>query len=339
MDPSRLTERSQQALHDAQTKALRFGHTEISPEHLLLALLDLPEGLVSRLLVRAGIDTDDLRRSLEAELERRPRVSGAGSGGEARVSRALAQLLDEAEQQSQRLKDEYVSVEHLVLAMLEDTRQHGAGQLLRERGITSEAFLRTLLEVRGSQRVTSSTPEASYEALEKYGRDPRLRGAQRAPRSGDRARRGDPSRDPDPLAQDQEQPGADRRPGCRQDRDRRRARTAHRAPRRARGAARQDRLRARPGIPCGGGEVSRRVRGAAQGRAAGDHGRRGPDRALHRRAAHRRRRRCRRGRDGRRQHAEADARTGRAALHRGHHARRVPHDREGRPRSSAASSR
>ncbi|MDX6565273.1 MAG: ATP-dependent Clp protease ATP-binding subunit ClpB, partial [Gaiellales bacterium] len=170
MDPSRLTERSQQALHDAQTKALRFGHTEITPEHVLLALLDQPEGLAQRLLVRQGIDTPALHDELVRELERRPRVSGAGTG-EPRMSRELAQLLEAAEQQAQHLKDEYVSVEHLLLAMLGDNRQTGAGQLLRGRGVTRESFLQTLTEVRGSQRVTSSTPESSYEALEKYGRD------------------------------------------------------------------------------------------------------------------------------------------------------------------------
>jgi ATP-dependent Clp protease ATP-binding subunit ClpB len=170
MDPSRLTERSQQALHDAQTKALRFGHTEITPEHVLLALLDQPEGLAQRLLVRQGIDTPALHDELVRELERRPRVSGAGTG-EPRMSRELAQLLEAAEQQAQHLKDEYVSVEHLLLAMLGDNRQTGAGQLLRSRGVTRESFLQTLTEVRGSQRVTSSTPESSYEALEKYGRD------------------------------------------------------------------------------------------------------------------------------------------------------------------------
>jgi ATP-dependent Clp protease ATP-binding subunit ClpB len=170
MDPSRLTERSQQALHDAQTKALRFGHTEITPEHVLLALLDQPEGLAQRLLVRQGIDTPALHDELERELERRPRVSGAGTG-EPRMSRELARLLEAGEQQAQHLRDEYVSVEHLLLAMLGDNRQAGAGQLLRDRGVTRESFLQTLTEVRGSQRVTSSTPESSYEALEKYGRD------------------------------------------------------------------------------------------------------------------------------------------------------------------------
>jgi ATP-dependent Clp protease ATP-binding subunit ClpB len=170
VDPNRLTLKTQEALHDAQTKALRFGHTEVDTDHLLLALLEQPEGLVPRLLARADVDTGALRAALEQELERRPRVSGPGaSGGQIAVTRALAQLLDTAEQEAQRLKDEYVSVEHVVLAMLgTDT---AAGRLLRQQGADRERLLEILTQIRGAQRVTSATPESSYEALEKYGRE------------------------------------------------------------------------------------------------------------------------------------------------------------------------
>ncbi len=153
---------------DAQTKALRFGHTEIDTEHLLLALLDQPEGLVERLLIRAEIDVPAVRHAIEEQLGRRPRVSGAGSG-EARITRGLSQILDEAEQQANRMKDEYVSVEHVVMAML--ASETAAGRLLKEHGLTADRFLEVLTQVRGSQRVTSAMPEAAYEALEKYGRD------------------------------------------------------------------------------------------------------------------------------------------------------------------------
>jgi ATP-dependent Clp protease ATP-binding subunit ClpB len=170
MDPNRLTQKSQEALHDAQTKALRYGHTEIDVEHLLLALLDQPDGLIPRLLLRAEVDTDALHAAVEKTLETRPRVSGAGSG-EARIARALGVLLDAAEQEAQRLKDEYVSVEHLLLAMIKSGSQTAAGRLLKEHGLTAERFLEILTQVRGSQRVTSATPESAYEALEKYGRD------------------------------------------------------------------------------------------------------------------------------------------------------------------------
>src|ERR1700735_1452831 len=119
MDPNRLTQKSQEAVHDAQTKALRYGHTEVDTEHLMLALLEQPEGLIPRLLARADVDTGALRAALEEMLERRPRVSGPGSGAaQPGVTRGLAQVLDDAEQEAQRLKDEDVSVEHVLLAVV-----------------------------------------------------------------------------------------------------------------------------------------------------------------------------------------------------------------------------
>ena len=171
MDPDRLTLKTQEALHDAQTKALRYGHTELDTLHLLLALLEQPEGLVPRLLVRADIDTGGLRAAVEAALERRPRVSGPGASGQIGMTRALANLLDAAEREAERLKDEYVSVEHILLAMLATAPESDAGNLLREYGADRDRVLEILTQVRGAQRVTSSTPESSYEALEKYGRD------------------------------------------------------------------------------------------------------------------------------------------------------------------------
>ena len=134
MDPNRLTQKSQEALHDAQTKALRFGHTEVDGEHLLLALLDQPEGIAPRLLAQAGADPDRLRTALEAELARRPRVTGPGvNPGEIRVTQRLARLLDTAEQEAGRLKDEYVSVEHLLMALLAEGPATAAGRLLQRR--------------------------------------------------------------------------------------------------------------------------------------------------------------------------------------------------------------
>jgi ATP-dependent Clp protease ATP-binding subunit ClpB len=171
MDPNRLTLKTQEALHDAQTKALRYGHTELDSLHLLLALLEQPEGLTARLLVRAEVDTGALRAAVEAALERRPRVSGPGASGQIGMTRALANLLDAAEREAQRLKDEYISVEHVLLAMLAAAPENDAGNLLREYGAERDRLLEILTQVRGAQRVTSATPESSYEALEKYGRD------------------------------------------------------------------------------------------------------------------------------------------------------------------------
>jgi ATP-dependent Clp protease ATP-binding subunit ClpB len=172
VDPSRLTQKSQEALHDAQTKALRFGHTEVDGEHLLLALVDQPDGIVPRLLTQAGADTDRLRPALEAELSRRPRVTGPGvSPGQISVTQRLGRLLDDAEQEAQRLKDDYVSVEHLVLALLDEGQGAAAGRLLAQQGVSRDAFLQALTKIRGNQRVTSAMPETAYEALEKYGQD------------------------------------------------------------------------------------------------------------------------------------------------------------------------
>ncbi len=172
MDPNRLTQKSQEALHDAQTKALRFGHTEVDGEHLLLALLAQAEGIAPRLLAQAGADPDRLRTALEAELARRPRVTGPGvNPGEIRVTQRLALLLDTAEQEARRLKDEYASVEHLLMALLAEGPATAAGRLLQQEGVTRDGFLQALTAIRGNQRVTSAMPESAYEALAKYGRD------------------------------------------------------------------------------------------------------------------------------------------------------------------------
>lgn len=172
MDLNRLTQKSQEALHDAQTTALRFGHQEVDGAHLLLALLDQSEGLVRPLLVRSGADVDGLRGDLEAELEKRPRVTGsAPEPGKVYLTQGLTRVLDAADQEARRLKDEYVSVEHLVIALLDEGSSSAAGRVLAQHGVTRDSFLNTLTAVRGSQRVTSATPEGTYEALAKYGRD------------------------------------------------------------------------------------------------------------------------------------------------------------------------
>ncbi|WP_230487001.1 ATP-dependent chaperone ClpB [Nocardioides anomalus] len=124
------------------------------------------------LLARAGADPVRLREELEGELGRRPRVSGPGvTPGQVHITQRLSRLLDSADGEARRLKDEYVSVEHLVIALLEEGSGSAAGRLLRAQGVTRESFLAALTGVRGHQRVTSATPEGTYEALDKYGRD------------------------------------------------------------------------------------------------------------------------------------------------------------------------
>ena len=172
MDINKLTQKSQEALSEAQSIATRMGHVEVDGEHLLMALIDQPDGLAPRLLDQVGTDTVALRADLERELNRHPKVSGPGAApGQVSVTRHLASLLETAEREAKRLKDEYVSVEHLVIALAEDGSTSAAGRILAAHGVTREAFLGALSKVRGNQRVTSASPEGAYEALEKYGRD------------------------------------------------------------------------------------------------------------------------------------------------------------------------
>ncbi|MFE9997009.1 ATP-dependent chaperone ClpB [Streptomyces avermitilis] len=172
MDMNRLTQKSQEALQEAQTIAGRLNQTEVDGEHLLLALLNQPDGLIPRLIDQTGADTQALRAAVTSELGRRPKVTGPGATpGQVFITQRLAQVLDAAEQEAKRLKDDYVSVEHLVLALADEGSRTAAGRLLKEHGVTADSFLGALTRIRGNQRVTSATPEASYEALEKYGRD------------------------------------------------------------------------------------------------------------------------------------------------------------------------
>ena len=172
MDMNRLTQKSQEALHDAQTAAIRFGHSDVDGEHLLLALLRQEDGLVPRLLTRVDADPDAVMSDVEAELRRRPRVSGPGAApGQVSVTQRLSRVLDAADREAQRMRDSYVSVEHLLLALADEGSASGAGRVLKQHGVTRESFLAALTQIRGNQRVTSAMPEVAYEALEKYGRD------------------------------------------------------------------------------------------------------------------------------------------------------------------------
>src|SRR5205809_3807026 len=172
MDLNRLTQKSQQAVQEAQSKALRYGHVEVDGEHLLLALLEQQDGLLPRLLARMEVPLASLKSALEQALERRPRVSGPGvEAGKIYVTQRLQKLFVQAEDEAKRLKDEYVSVEHITLALIDEGTSTVAGRLLQQYHVTRDSFLAALTAVRGHQRVTSVDPETAYEALEKYGMD------------------------------------------------------------------------------------------------------------------------------------------------------------------------
>ncbi len=172
MDLNKFTIKSQEALQAAQSKAINFGHQEVDGEHLLLALLEQSDGLVPRLLKRMEISAQAVQQRLEQELAKKPRVAGPGvEPGKVYVTQRLNRLLVKAQEEAQKLKDEYVSVEHLFLALIDEGSGTPAGKVLQQFNITRDVFLKTLLSVRGHQRVTSAEPEGTYEALTKYGRD------------------------------------------------------------------------------------------------------------------------------------------------------------------------
>ncbi len=172
MDTNKLTQKAQEALQAAQTEAVRRGHQEVDGEHLLYALLAQEDGLAPQLMTRMGVSAPTLQARLEEGLSRRPSVKGgATEAGKIYVTQRLNRLLVKAAEEAERLKDEYVSVEHLLLGFLDEGRNTEAGKALAGLGVTRDGFLAALTAVRGNQRVTSDNPEAQYEALKKYGLD------------------------------------------------------------------------------------------------------------------------------------------------------------------------
>ena len=166
MEIQRFTQKSIAAIQGAEKAAAEYGNQEIDQEHLLYALLVQEEGLLPKLITKMEIQLPYFKNSVEALLQKKPKVQG----GKAFISQALSDALNFAEDELKPFGDEYVSVEHLFLSMLK--RPNSAlKELFREYGITRDRFLAALQEVRGNQRVTSDQPEDTYEVLEKYGRD------------------------------------------------------------------------------------------------------------------------------------------------------------------------
>ena len=171
MDLNRFTEKMQEALQAAQSGAIRRSHQQVDVEHLLGALLEQENGLAGTILSRAGAPAGVVGQRLEQELERVPKVTGPTGAppDQVYVTGRLGRVLTQAEDEAKRLKDDYVSVEHALLAIAEE--KGPSGRLLTQMGVTRDKLLQALREVRGSQRVTSPTPEATYQSLERYGRD------------------------------------------------------------------------------------------------------------------------------------------------------------------------
>ncbi len=172
MDMNRFTEKSLEAIQQAETKVLRYGHAELDLDHLFLALLQQSEGLLPRLLKKMDVSTEPITHETEQLLERKPRVSGPGKEqGKIYISRATNSALMKAEDEAKKMNDDYISVEHIVLGLLDEAHNSGLNKILQADNFTRDRLLKALTEVRGNQRVTSTNPESTYEALSKYGYD------------------------------------------------------------------------------------------------------------------------------------------------------------------------
>ncbi len=166
MDMNTMTMKLQEALQTASSHAIRRSHQGIDVEHLLLALLDQEGGTTSTLLEQAGVALSAVRQATDQALGKLPQVQGASGGpGQVHVTNRLSQVLSKAEDEKTALKDDYLSVEHVLLAMVQE------GGIFKKLGVTRDRLLSSLQQVRGNQRVTTQDPESTYQALEKYGRD------------------------------------------------------------------------------------------------------------------------------------------------------------------------
>src|SRR5436190_1630523 len=163
----KFTQKMQEGLQAAQDLASQSNHQEIANEHFLSALLDQTDGITRPLLEKIGVDANQLRNGLRSELERRPKVHGAAV--DLRLANELRSVLDGAEKEMSKLKDEFTSAEHYLLALT--GANVPAAKLLKDLGVTRDKLMQALQQVRGSQRVTDQNPEGKYQTLEKYGRD------------------------------------------------------------------------------------------------------------------------------------------------------------------------
>ncbi|KFN38129.1 protein disaggregation chaperone [Smithella sp. F21] len=165
----KFTLKVQEALQDAQSLAGTLGHQAIEPEHLLVSLLQQQDGIAGAILNKLNVSSQKVEQELHHDLKKQPSVGGAGTG-QVYLGGRLNKLLDKAMTGAAQLKDEYVSAEHVLVAMSEE-KEGQAGKILRQNGITKDNILKVLVDIRGNQRVTDPNPEGKYQALERYARD------------------------------------------------------------------------------------------------------------------------------------------------------------------------
>src|SRR5690606_21924970 len=166
MDLNRYTNKAQEALIKAQSLAAEYGHSALEPLHMLIALIGQQDGVVPEVIAKIGARPQTVQTELEQMLADRPRTYG--SNAQPNLSRAALDVFTKAEKEANTMRDEYVSTEHILLALTDDKQ---GGGFLQRHGVTHEAILKALAAIRGGQRVTSQDPESTYQSLEKYGRD------------------------------------------------------------------------------------------------------------------------------------------------------------------------
>ncbi len=171
MNLDKFTNKAQEAITDTKNILTRFGHSQVSPEHLLLSMIEQKDGLTRTILEKLDGKPDAIAEDLEKYLASQPKGSAVNiAKDELHVSSKLMQLLEAAAREAEKMKDQYISLEHLLIALC-DPGKGQAGTILKQHGITNERILESLSEIRGDQQVTSQDPEATYQALQRYGRD------------------------------------------------------------------------------------------------------------------------------------------------------------------------
>lgn len=211
MNTEKLTQKSMEAIRSANSLAVEYGNQQIDQAHLFLALLSQQDGLIPQIIPQMGTDLQMLQTEAQRLVDQLPKVSGSGrEPDKVYVTPGTDKALNAAEKAAQRMQDEYVSVEHLFLGLIQ-TAEGKLAQLLKSHDLTEQKLLTVLQTVRGSTKVTSDNPEGTYNVLKKNtGRIWWSLQKKQQAGSGHRQRRGDPERDPDPVQKDQEQPGSDR---------------------------------------------------------------------------------------------------------------------------------
>ena len=263
MNLEKYTERARGFVQSAQSLALREGNQQFTPEHLLKVLLDDEEGLAAGLIDRAGGNSREALRQTELALGKLPKVQGSGAG-QLYLAPMTARVFDNAEKIAQKAGDSFVTVERLLLALAMEKGSEAA-KILANAGVSAQTLNAAINDLRKGRTADSASAENAYDALKKYTRD--LTEAARTGKLDPVIGRDEEIRrtDPGAVAPHQEQSGADRRARRRQDGDRRGPGAAHRQRRRAGVAARQEAAVARHGLADRRREISRRVRGAAEG--------------------------------------------------------------------------